>query len=108
MYNRKSHQLAQSPQTQPNPTRIVYLQPATNTAQTTDSQDSESVIETDDGKDQNALSARTQDIRGTRDSEDTTPTLLGMAWYYWLPIIAAIIFPWIIIAAKKQQKDGEE
>ncbi len=98
----------QSTQTQPNPTRIVYLQPTTNTAQTTDSQDSEPVVETDDSKDQNALSARTQDIRGTRDSEDTTPTLLGMAWYYWLPIIAAIIFPWIIIAAKKQQKDGEE
>lgn len=98
-----------TPAPAPAPAPVARVQQvASTTSVATETPESDTTVETDTTAEKTALNARAQDIRGTRDSEDTTPTLLGMAWYYWLPIIAAIIFPWIIIAAKKQQKDGEE
>lgn len=100
-----------SPQSQPAPTRTAYLQPAANTAQTTTDtpDDEEATVEVDALALNNSLSARTQDIRGTTDSKNPTPSLLGFAWYYWViaALTVTVITLWGLLVGRRRKEEEQ-
>lgn len=102
---------APSPQPQPAPTRTTYLQPAANTAQTTTDtpDDEEATVEVDALALNNSLSARTQDIRGTTDSKNPTPSLLGFAWYYWAIAVltVTVITLWGLLVGRRRKEEEQ-
>jgi hypothetical protein len=100
-----------SPQSQPAPTRTAYLQPAANTAQTTTDtpDDEEATVEVDALALNNSLSARAQDIRGTTDNKNPTPSLLGFAWYYWViaALSVAVITLWGLLVGRRRKEEEQ-
>ena len=100
-----------SPQSQPAPTRTTYLQPAANTAQTTTDtpDDEEATVEVDALALNNSLSARAQDIRGTTDSKNLTPGLLGFAWYYWViaALTVTVITLWGLLVGRRRKEEEQ-
>ena len=102
---------APSPQSQPAPTRTAYLQPAANTAQTTTDtpDDEEATVEVDALALNNSLSARTQDIRGTTDSKNPIPSLLGFAWYYWVIAVltVTVITLWGLLVGRRRKEEEQ-